>query len=268
MIGRTATFLRRARRLSRLGERLIDRVNIFCSYIALSVLRAMGANYAARAIRSFRLELDGSSARVHFKGLLDFYILEGVFIDREYDVSLKDARVIFDLGSNTGLTLIFFKLRHPNAMLFAFEPDQSNTAILRKNVEAFKDDVVVYEAAVVGTPAESVPFFVSNEHWSSSGARKKESDKEVNVRAVTLDEVMKEHALQHIDILKFDIEGAEYEVLAGFKGLECVRYIAGEVHEDLIKVPSAQFFALLNDFTYTSNLLHRDRYTVNGARKQ
>ncbi len=260
-------FLSRARRLATLGTTIFDRINIFFSYIGLSIIRSVGGNYAARAIRSFNVSLDGRSARVYFKGLLDFYILEGVFIDREYDVPVKDARVIFDLGSNTGLTLVFFKLRHPNARIFAFEPDPSNAAILRKNIEAFKSDVVFNEAAVVGKPQDHVTFFVSQEHWSSSGSRKQESDTEVRVRAVTLDSVMSEHAIQSIDILKFDIEGAEYEVLAAFTGLSSVRYIAGELHEDLISVPSSEFYGLLSDFLYTSNELHSHRYTVNGGRK-
>ncbi len=266
-MARIKTFFGRAVRLSRLGAGSIDRLNIFFSYIFLSMVRGIDGNYAARRIRSFSVSLDGHIARVYFKGLLDFYILEGVFIDREYDVSLKDARTIFDLGSNTGLTVVFFKLRHPNAKVFAFEPDPNNAEVLRKNTEAFGDSVVIYEAAVSGNKNDTISFFVSREHWSSSGARKKETDTEVTVRAVTLDAVMKDHSLSAIDILKFDIEGAEYDVLRSFSGLRSVRYIAGEVHEDLIPVTLEQFFELLKEFDYISNELHRDRYTVNGARK-
>ncbi len=266
-VSRVAAFFKRALRLSELGAGPFDRVNIFCSYVAFSALRSFGGNYAARRIRSVRIALDGSTARIYFKGLLDFYILEGVFIDREYDVPVQDARVIFDLGSNTGLTLVFFHLRHPNARIYAFEPDPNNAPILRKNIEAFKDRVVVYEAAVSGDSNDSISFFVSKEHWSSSGARKKETDTEVRVRAVTLDEVMAEHHIDSIDILKFDIEGAEYDVLRTFNGLKSVRYIAGEAHEDLIPVPLVQFYELLGAFSYTTNELHRNRYTVNGGRK-
>jgi hypothetical protein len=76
--------------------------------------------------------------------------------------------------------------------------------------------------------------------------------------AVTLDAIIDE--LGDIDLLKLDIEGAEYEVLTACRQLDRVRCIVGEVHT----IPNAttdQFFSLLDGFSIVESDIHDGKGT-------
>ena len=45
-------------------------------------------------------------------------------------------RVIVDLGSHIGTSILFFRVRHPGAEIHGFEPDPRTFARLRANVGA------------------------------------------------------------------------------------------------------------------------------------
>ena len=70
----------------------------------------------------------------------------------------------------------------------------------------------------------------------------------VEVRAAKLDDILAEAGVTAVDLLKIDIEGAEYEVLRSFDGRRDVQLIAGEVHPHLISAPLADFWRLLDEF--------------------
>jgi len=54
--------------------------------------------------------------------------------------------------------------------------------------------------------------------------------------------------VDRIDLLKLDIEGAEYDVLTHTTRLGDVGAIAGELHPELVPCTPDEFFALLADF--------------------
>ncbi len=257
-------FFRRAWKLSGLGFSARDKALIIWSYFFFSLLRLLGGNYASRAPKFFRLYFRGETTPFYFRGLPDFYMLEGIFLGGEYDIDLpEEPEVIFDLGSNVGVGTLFFKLRYPKARIFAYEPDPNNKDIFEKNMEPFKDSVIFSDSAVVGTPKEKVEFFVSGEPWSSSlFAGKDKTGKKVVCNAVTLDGEIKKHGINRIDILKFDIEGAEEEVFAHFEGLPKVLYAVGELHVDLIKKTVEDFCALFPGFALVYRTAKAKRPTV------
>jgi hypothetical protein len=59
---------------------------------------------------------------------------------------------------------------------------------------------------------------------------------------------MDELGIDRIDLLKLDVEGAEYDVLSRTTRLDAVRAIAGELHPGLIPCTTDVFFSLLSDF--------------------
>ena len=71
--------------------------------------------------------------------------LETEFVKKE----VKKGNVVLDIGANIGYyTLIFAKLVGENGKVFAFEPDPTNFALLKKNVEmnGYKNVVLVQRA--------------------------------------------------------------------------------------------------------------------------
>jgi FkbM family methyltransferase len=175
----------------------------------------------------------------------DLAVVEEVLLGAEYEVpGLDDVEVVVDLGSHIGTSILFFRARYPEARIYGFEPDPATFAKLEANV-AGHDGVTVQRRAVTGAGGESV-LYASSYSLRSSLARGWADSRSVTVPAVTFDELVAELRLDRIDLLKLDVEGAEYGVLAGSKGLQRVRAIAGELHPQLTD-PDA-FLALLGDF--------------------
>lgn len=260
---RYITFLRRASNLAAFGASSVDRLRIFSAYLTLSLRRLVGLPYAALPVACVQLRFNGKTAPFYYRGLLDFYILEGVFIKKDCETHPdKPPRVIFDLGSNTGATVLFFKLRYPEAKIYAFEPDPENIAVLRKNVEWFKDDIVLFEGAVSDTSVPSADFYIGKEHWSSSLSSRSVSDHSIEVEMITLDEAMRRNGVGYIDILKFDIEGAEYDVFKGFGALSRVTQLVGEIHLDLLGPHVNDFWRLFENFSITRRPVHNQRLTA------
>jgi FkbM family methyltransferase len=266
LASRIFKFFGKALQIAGLGWGISDRADLFASYFFYSALRMLRGNYADRVPHRIFINVDGVRAPLYIKGLLDLYILDGIVGQREYEVAFPGTpHTIFDLGANTGIASVFFKARYPEAKLYVFEPDPNNEAILRKNLSPFSNDVTLYLAAVVGKRVPEIDFHVSNEHWSSSLLRKKDSDQVMRIRAVTLDDVMADHSLKKIDILKFDIEGAEFDVFEHFSGVEKVSHVVGEVHMDLAGKSEEAFFKLLPGFTLSWQPLHGGRITLQGS---
>lgn len=257
------TFFNRALQLSRLGNRYRDRFQIFATYIALSMRRLLGLTYAEFPLRHVELRYKGKVTPFFYRGLLDFYILEGLFVEEEYETHpLTEPRIIFDLGSNTGVSVLYLKLRHPNAKIFAFEPDPKNIAVLRENTEWFKDDLTVFEGAVSDVSNPSADFYIGKEHWSSSLAERIVSDHSIKVEMITLDDAMKHYGVSEIDLMKFDIEGAEYDVFKVFGGLSHVHQLVGEVHLDMLGAKVQGFWELFKDFNIERRPVHYQRLTA------
>ena len=154
------------------------------------------------------------------------------------DYAFRSARAepyVIDGGANIGVSVLWFKQRHPACRVVAFEPDPVSLGLLRHNIAANGlEGVTVVEAALGGRDGEAdlwgdlaVPdsrgYSVVPE-WgrqsADSAARR--------VRTVSLRPWLD----RPCDFLKLDIEGAEYDVLADVADrLHLVDALYVECHE-------------------------------------
>ena len=130
-----------------------------------------------------------------------------VNLDYEFD-SACESPYIVDCGGNIGLSVIWFKRRYPESRITVFEADPDIAGVLHANIEMFNlQDVQIINAAIWDETGRV--GFVSDKADSgrivSGGAQK-------NVDAVRLADFI----TQPVDLLKLDIEGAEY---AAFRDL-------------------------------------------------
>lgn len=207
------------------------------------------ARYAARAVSgrvpvgeeetAFRLAILASSAtrssadriRLPF-GEIEYvdaeslrWQYEEIFRRGEYDlVDESSVRYVLDCGANIGLSAIRFATLYPGARIVAFEADPTIAAMLRRNLEACAMTAVeVHPVAVAGADGEMTfaTGLADAGHLSPAGA--------VRVPALRLSTFVD----QEVDLLKLDIEGAEYDVLRELADAGClsrVRNIACELH--------------------------------------
>ncbi|MDZ4227549.1 MAG: FkbM family methyltransferase, partial [Patescibacteria group bacterium] len=155
----------------------------------------------------------------------DLWTLYEVFARNTYETGAEDPKRVVDLGANIGISVMWFRLRYPDARIVAYEPNPASFAMLRKN---FADDpqVELHEEAVAGVRG-TLTFHVDTESSpSSSLVHKTERTKDVQVRAVTLDDALAGGA----DLLKIDIEGAEFDALASSEKVREIPIVTGEVY--------------------------------------
>jgi len=176
------------------------------------------------------IELDGRRVQCLVGDPSELEVLREIFQDRPYDLRLPAAAVhtIVDLGSNAGLSVIFFKHLYPAARVIAVEPNPRVLPRLRANVRGL-DGVTVVPAAVASKDGQ-IALVDDTDTWAAR-TDPSVSDAANVVRAITLASLFDEHGLQDVDLLKFDIEGAEFAALES-GDLSRIDHLVGELHPE------------------------------------
>lgn len=143
--------------------------------------------------------------------------------------------VVFDVGSNKGQSISFFKKIYPQAKIYAFEPSNKSFNTLKANLERFSYKEVFIFQLGLGEVAGQVNFYESLLDETSTFALPNENSRHLKKknrillqnsknryttvvsRVETLDSFIREKKIEFIDILKIDVEGFEFEVLKGAK---------------------------------------------------
>jgi FkbM family methyltransferase len=142
-----------------------------------------------------------------------YFLIKEIFVGKEYDFqSAHSTPVILDCGSNIGMSIIYFKMNFPNSRIIGFEASPCIFEILRQNINNNKiSDVSLYNVALFN-PETELPFYVHEEKPQIATIKSiDQSEKKVFVKTALLSEIFKQEG--HIDLVKIDIEGAEWEVV-------------------------------------------------------
>lgn len=184
----------------------------------------------------------------------DIPTYEQVFMTYEYDFKVgSHPSVIIDAGANIGLASVLFSNKYPNAKIIAIEPEAGNFEILKKNVAAYPN-VIPLRAALwhrnteidICNPDRGNWGFVTKEANTSLPIEKPTGQK---VPAMTVDRIMEDHDIEHVDILKIDIEGAEREVFSDSSAwIDKVDAVILELHEYASPGCSRSFYTGTPDF--------------------
>jgi FkbM family methyltransferase len=148
--------------------------------------------------------------------------------------------VVLDIGANLGLYSIRQAGRvGPGGRVYAFEPNPNVASRLERNLLLNR----VYNVTVIPKAVYSITGNVSfalNPRSSCAGMvvettgspRSHVQERE----AVTLDDFVQSASINHIDLLKIDVEGGELEVLRGAKvALARTRNVVLEYHSPDLK---------------------------------
>jgi FkbM family methyltransferase len=118
-----------------------------------------------------------------------------------------EPKVIWDLGTNIGLTVAHFAARYPRALIFGVEPETASFRQARINTSPWSDRVVLIHGAV--WYQDGVIGFVSDQRHAS-GAHV-DAEASASVPAHSLNTLLAD--IPRVDFMKIDIEGAECPVL-------------------------------------------------------
>ena len=136
-----------------------------------------------------------------------------LFVDELYKFNSNSKEpLIYDCGANIGMSCLYFKKLYPNAKIKAFEADLKIVKILKKNLS--KNNVlngVEIINSAVWINEKGLEFASEGADGGSIYGDKNK----VKVSSIRLKDWLEKE--EKIDMLKIDIEGAEYEVLKDCK---------------------------------------------------
>jgi FkbM family methyltransferase len=182
----------------------------------------------------------------------DISVLSELLIGDEISAlpNMPDATTVVDLGANIGLSYRWLRRRYPNASFVCVEPDPGNLEMLRRN--AGTDCQVV--AACVGGHERRVALTNGDGEW---GYRMVDAS-DGTVPVITIDRLLADQALDEIDILKCDIEGAELELFTDCRSwIRRVRAMVVECH--LHTTSSDEILSLLDANDSGLEVAHLER---------
>lgn len=141
-------------------------------------------------------------------------------------VPLPPDATIVDLGANVGYTAVDLAVRHPAARIFAVELDAGNADLAEHNLAPFGGRCRVLVAAVWSSDGEVV--YGGEDAWGLRVVRGSAGERVAP--AMRISTLFRHFALERVDYVKMDIEGAEAEVLSDAGWLDRVDTLKIEVH--------------------------------------
>jgi FkbM family methyltransferase len=156
----------------------------------------------------------------------------------------QPGEVVIDVGAYCGLSaLTFSRAVGPRGRVVAVEPDPRNMEALRLNLQNV-ENVQIINKAIAGERGE-VLFLSEGNMGAAIVAGATGRNKTIAIEAVTLGDIVEDAKLLKVDIVKIDIEGAEYGVI--------------ESSEDLISSLGARWSVELHMDLVTSQPINVER---------
>src|SRR6266446_7227067 len=145
-------------------------------------------------------------------------------------------KIILDIGSNIGASIIYFHRQFPDASIFGFEPHPDTFRILQENVAHLRG-VTIFNYGLgatrqrIAVSADKVNFGA----FSTGGLFKDRGHPAATVECEVrrLDDVLREIGIAQVDLIKIDCEGAEADVFSTLPDeiLHHCQWIVGEFHD-------------------------------------
>jgi FkbM family methyltransferase len=161
--------------------------------------------------------------------------------------------VVLDLGGNIGVFSLLAARQQPASLIHAYEPGPPNYRLFEMNCLAnpgLAENIQLHKEAVAGQNRRAQWFFDNANPGGSGLYGNGAAGQEVQIRSFA--EIVAELGTE-IALVKIDIEGAEYELLAG-SGPETwakIRAVSLELHHDPAgKISQTNFLDRMREYGF------------------
>jgi FkbM family methyltransferase len=137
-------------------------------------------------------------------------------------LTISDAPIVIDVGSNTGQSMLAFRHSLPNSRIHCFEPGRSTFRELQSTAQSLAN--VTLNNCAVGQVSEVRDFFEyddsvmnsflkpGDQNWSKPASAHQ-------VEVVSMDDYCMKSQISQVDLLKIDTQGHDMEVIRGASNL-------------------------------------------------
>ncbi|MEL6865501.1 MAG: FkbM family methyltransferase [Bacteroidota bacterium] len=161
-------------------------------------------------------------------------VLEAIFIEREYAdwFPFYEKVVIVDVGGHYGYFSLFAAMNTAEgSAIYAIEPSAKNAAVFNQNVATCGfQNIHLLQKGLAAKPGEGQ---LLGKHSFNYHIHHRATKAGHSIELISLAQVMERFQLDHIDFLKLDCEGAEYEIIlhAPDELLGRIRILSMEFHD-------------------------------------
>ena len=199
---------------------------------------------------------------------IDFVFSKAFEMQKYLTKKTNEEVVIFDIGACDGGTALTYKTLFPMSKIYSFEPFPESFSALVKNTSAYKDIISINKGL---GEREGTTKFNSNSYAPTNSLLKTHQSgaqvwgdglldtlETVEVELTTIDSFVKANEIQNIDILKMDVQGAEYMVINGAKET-LKKGIVQIIYTEIITLPT---YEQQLDFDEMINLLKANGFKL------
>ncbi len=155
----------------------------------------------------------------------DLQAFANVWILKEYEIEgfeIRENDLIIDIGGHVGLFALYASLRCLKGKIISIEPHPKNFSLLKENMNNnnFLKTRLVNKA--ITNSNEGIKLFIDSLDDSAHSiyGMGKES---IQIKSITLSNIMSENNFSKCDFLKIDCEGAEFEIMQSLSDEEVLK---------------------------------------------
>ena len=155
----------------------------------------------------------------------EFFIINEVFIEKDYNLLFNDDVVVFDIGMNIGISSLFFALNEKVSKIYSFEPvlPTYDQAVYNLGLNpGYSNKIEAFNFGLGGS-ARAEKVLYNSQAKGNCGIRldlslviDEENAQEIEIYIKNIGDVLPDLVAKHSEkkrVLKIDCEGAEYEIL-------------------------------------------------------
>jgi len=179
---------------------------------------------------------------------------------KEHFYQIKSGDTIAEMGAYMGYyTLYLSRMVGPDGIVVAIEPMPDNLKYLKRNIDynGIKN-VRVVEKGVWNKKEIQTFYQVESDTQSASLILEGKGKKEFSIEVNTLDEILKEQKVKHVDFMLIQLNGIEPEALEGLNEIKPENFAIAARYKSGKAEPVPKINSLLSERDYKVNIVKRD----------
>ena len=169
------------------------------------------------------------------------------------EFKIKEKDIVIDIGAHVGYFSMYSSINAKQGKIFAFEPYDKSFELLIKNLDINRiKNVIPQNLGVTKESGTSTLYLKKDFSIGNSIYKNLNSDSKIEIKTISVQDIIKNNNLQKINILKLDCEGAEYQILLNLdhETLEKIDKIVSEMHPKIesFKIEEVKKFLIKNRF--------------------